>query len=138
MLFFLKPQQLHTQNQDNFERTCKTPHIHLRIVTTIWLLPKSLISTTPNHSKKQTTVSNILSVFSSLLAIMIATYYINGPLSILSKQQPNTTKSSNNNNSLQKPIPNSPQNSFCHVTPKKFCISSLLGLSRPPVQTLVP
>lgn len=64
MLFFLKSQQLHTQNQDNFERTCKTPHIHLRmmIVTTIWLLPESLISTTPNHSNKPTTVSNILSV----------------------------------------------------------------------------
>lgn len=64
MLFFLKSQQLRTQNQDNLERTCKTPHIHLRmmIVTTIWLLPETLISTTPNHSKEQTTVSNILSV----------------------------------------------------------------------------
>jgi hypothetical protein len=29
---------------------------------------------------------------------MTATYYINGPLSILSKQQPNTTNPSNNNN----------------------------------------
>ncbi len=141
MLFFLKSQQLHTQTQDNLERTCKTPHIHLRmmIVTTIWLLPESLISTTPNHSKKQTTVSNILSV----VLFSACNYDCN----ILHKWSSfNSFKATAKyNKSLQQQQQQQASRSqfptahkICHVTPKKFCISSLSGLSRPPGQTLVP